>query len=100
MSSFIKWVGLTIVVMSLLAYAGLLLLNRELPTLIERELNAKVMGYQFTVGHATLSPALSLEVQRLTMIQTEHPVPPVAEIPQWRLSIQWRPLLSGTLVSD
>lgn len=100
MSSFIKWVGLTIVVISVLAFTGLLLLNRELPKLIERELNAKVMGYQFTVGHATLSPALSLEVHQLTMIQTEHPVPSVAEIPQWRLSIQWRPLLSGALVSD
>jgi hypothetical protein len=83
-----------------LASTGLLLLNRELPRLIERELNAKVMGYQFTMGQASLSPALSLEVQQLTMSQTEHPFPPVAEIPRWRLSIQWRPLLSGALVGD
>ena len=45
-------------------------------------------------------PSLSLEIQRLTMIQTDHPDPPVAEIPRWVLSIQWSQIFSGVLVSD
>jgi len=100
MTRFFKSVALTVVVLILLAFAGLLLLNRELPSLIERELNTHVKGYQFRVGRAVLSPTLILEIQQLTMMQTEHPDPPVAEISLWRLSIQWRQLFSGVLVSD
>ena len=57
-------------------------------------------GYRFTVGQATLSPSLSLDIQQLTMIQADHPDPPVAEIPRWVLSIQWSHIFSGVLVSD
>ena len=95
-----KWLGLTAAVLILVVVAGLLTVNRVLPSFIERQLNAHVTGYQFTVRQASLSPTLSLEVRGMTMIQTEHPDPPVAEIPQWRLSVQWRHLLSGVLVSD
>lgn len=100
MTRFITSVALTAVVLILLAFAGLLLLNQKLPAFIEGELNAHVRGYQFRVGQASLSPTLALAIQQLTMIQTEHPDPPVAEIPLWRLSIQWRQLFSGVLVSD
>jgi hypothetical protein len=89
-----------VVVLILLAAAGLLIINRELSALIERELNAHVKGYRFTVRQAGLSPMLSREIRRLTMTQAEHSDPPVAEIPQWRLSIQWRQIFSGVLVSD
>jgi hypothetical protein len=74
--------------------------NRQLPALIERELNAHVEEYRFTVVQVTHSSLLSLEIRRLTMIQTEHPDPPVVEIPRWRLSIQWRHISAGVLVSD
>ena len=100
MIRFLKWIALTVGVLLLLGFAGLLLLNRTLPALIEHELNTHVEGYQFRVDQATLFPTLALEIQQLTMIQTEHPDPPVAEIPRWRLSIQWRQLFSGILVSD
>ena len=95
-----KWVALTALVLFLLAVVGLIVVNRQLPALIERQLNAHVEGYRFTVGEATLSPSLSLAIQQLTMIQTDHPDPPVAEIPRWVLSIQWSQIFSGVLVSD
>ena len=100
MTRFFKWLALTALVLLLLAVAGLIVVNRQLPTLIERQLNAQVEGYRFKVGEATLSPSLSLEIQRLTMIQADHPDPPVAEIPRWVLSIQWSQIFSGVLVSD
>jgi hypothetical protein len=92
--------ALAALVIVLLAMAGLIVVNRQLPALIERQLNAHVEGYRFTVGEATLSPSLSLEIQQLTMIQADHPDPPVAVIPRWVLSIQWSQIFSGVLVSD
>ena len=100
MTRFFKWVALTALVLLLLAVIGLIVVNRQLPAFIERQLNAQVEGYRFTVGQATLSPFLSLDIQQLTMIQTDHPDPPVAVIPRWVLSIQWSQIFSGVLVSD
>lgn len=100
MTPFLKGSVVTVAVLSLLAVAGLFYVNRQLPTLIEGSLNAHVEGYRFTVGQATISPALSIEIRELTMIQTDYPDPPVAEIPSLHLSIQWRHIFSGVLVSD
>jgi hypothetical protein len=99
-SMLLKWLPLTAGILILAAIAGLWFVNRELPSFIERKLNANVEGYHFSVGQATFSPILSLEIRQLTMIQVDHPDPPVAEIPLWRLSIQWSKIFSGVLVSD
>lgn len=96
----LKWLPLTVGILILAAIAGLWLVNRELPAFIERKLNANVEGYHFSVGQATLSPILSLEIRQLTMTQIDHPEPPVAQVPRWRLSIQWSQIFSGVLVSD
>lgn len=96
----LKWLPLTVGVLLLLAIAGLVVVNRALPGLIERELNAHMKGYRVTVGQATLSPSLSLDIRQLAMIQIDHPTPPIAEIPQWSLSIQWSQIFSGVLVID
>ncbi|HXC68114.1 MAG TPA: DUF748 domain-containing protein [Nitrospiraceae bacterium] len=98
--AFLKWSVLACGVLFAVVLSSLFVVNRELPGFIERQLNTHVSGYRFTVGQASLSPSLSLEVRELTMMQTEHPDPPVAEIPRWVFSIQWRHLLSGVLVSD
>ena len=100
MTPFFKWLVFTVVGLILTASTGLWVLNRELPAFIERQLNEQVKGYRFTVAKAALSPTLALEIRQMTMVQTEHPDPPVAEIPRWRLSIQWDQIFSGVLVSD
>ncbi|MEP6933095.1 MAG: DUF748 domain-containing protein [Nitrospirota bacterium] len=97
---FLTWSVVIFGVLLLFIGACLVVVNRALSGLIERQLNAKVEGYRFTVGQATLYPSLSLVIQRLTMIQVDHPDPPVAEIPRWVLSIQWSQIFSGVLVSD
>jgi hypothetical protein len=98
--TFLKWAVLTVVVLILLVFSVLWIVNRELPAFIERQLNAHVEGYRFTVGQATLTPHLSLEIRQLTMVQIDHPDPPIAELPRWSLSIQWQHIFSGVLVSD
>ena len=100
MKLLLKWLPLTVGILILAAIAGLWFVNRELPSFIERKLNENVEGYHFSIGQATLSPIMSLEIRQLTMIQIDHPDPPVAEIPLWRLSIQWSQIFSGVLVSD
>jgi membrane protein len=60
----LKWLPLTVGVLLLLAIAGLVVVNRALPGLIERELNAHMKGYRVTVGQATLSPSLSLDLRQ------------------------------------
>ena len=100
LAALVKWLALTLGVFILLVVAGLEFVNRELPAYIERALNVHVEGYRFTVGQATLSPKLSLEIRQLTMMQIDHPNPQVAEIPRWVLSIQWSQILSGVLVSN
>ena len=97
---FLRWFVVAIFTLIVLIVAGLFIVNRQLPRVIERALNAQVEGYRFTVGQATLAPSLSLEIRQLTMVQIDHPDPPVAEIPRWSLSIQWSQILSGVLVSD
>lgn len=96
----IKWSAISFAVLLLLVVIGLFFFNRNLPAFIERQLNTQVAGYQFTVGEAHFFPNLTLEIRRLTMIQTEHPNPPVAEIPRWHFSIQWWTIFSGAIVSD
>lgn len=100
MKLLLRWLPLTLGILILTAIAGLWFVNRELPAFIERKLNANVEGYHFRVGQATVSPILSLEIRQLTMTQIDHPDPPVAEIPLWRLNIEWSQIFSGVLVSD
>ena len=42
MTRFFKWLALTALVILLLAMAGLIVVNRQLPPLIERQLNTHV----------------------------------------------------------
>jgi hypothetical protein len=68
---------------------------------MEARVNAQLKGYTVTIGELDLQPlGLALELERVTMVQNEHPKPPVAYLPRWRTSVQWRALLSGALVAD
>ena len=100
MRKFLLWFGGTIVVLLLVATLAFWFAQDHLRAFIERQLNTHVQGYHFTLGKAHLYPNLSLDLENLLMIQTEHPDPPVADIPKWHFSIQWRHIFSGVVVSD
>jgi uncharacterized protein DUF748 len=100
MSRILKWVGLGFLVLLLIALIGLFFIDEPFRAFAERQLNANVQGYSFRIAKAHLYPNLSLDIENLVMTQTEHPDPPVAQIPKWHFSVQWRHLFSGVLVSD
>ncbi len=76
-------------------------IDEPLRAYIERQLNSRVVGYSFRIGSLDFHPiGFSVDLEHVTMFQSEHPDPPVAEIPKWHASIHWRELLTGHLVSD
>jgi Domain of Unknown Function (DUF748) len=100
MRKFFIWLAVSFAVLLLIVWGALLYFEEPLRAFIERQLNTHVQGYHFVIGKAHLYPNLSLELENAVMIQTDHPEPPVANIPKWHFSIQWRHILSGVLVSD
>jgi hypothetical protein len=97
---FLAWFAISLLVLLLVAGVALFFIDEPLRAFIERQLNTHVEAYAFTVGKAHLYPNLSLLVEDLVMTQRKHPNPPVASIPKWHFSIQWRHIFSGVLVSD
>jgi hypothetical protein len=95
------WVlGVPVVFLVILGLA-LAFIDEPLRTYAERELNRHVEGYTFHIGALDLHPiGLSLDLENVTIVQTDHPDPPVAQLSKWHASIHWRELLSGHLVSD
>jgi hypothetical protein len=100
MRKFFTWLAVCVAVLLLIAWAVLFYFEEPIRAFVEKQLNAGVQGYHFVIGKAHLYPNLSLDLKEVVMIQTDHPEPPVANIPRWHFSIQWRHLLSGVLVSD
>ncbi len=99
-AKFFSWLAGGLIVLLLIAWASLLVFQEPIRAYIERQLNAGVEGYSFTIGKARVYPNLSLDIERMIMIQKEHPDPPVADIPKWHFSIQWRHIVRGLFVSD
>jgi hypothetical protein len=68
---------------------------------VQARVNAELAGYTVTIGELDLQPfGFALVLQEVTIVQDAHPDPPVAFLPRWRTSVQWRALLSGRLVAD
>jgi hypothetical protein len=68
---------------------------------MERRINAALTGYHVQVGAVDLHLfELSIDLKKITVLQNEHPDPPVAWIPSLHASVQWKALLSTHLVGD
>lgn len=96
----LRWFAVSIALLVAIAFTALFFIDEPLRAFIEGQLNAYVKGYSFRIGKAHLYPNLSLEILDATMYQTAHPDPPVAHLPRWHFSVQWRHLLTGHIVSD
>jgi hypothetical protein len=96
-----RWaVGIPLALLLIIGLA-LAFIDDPLRAYAERQLNSRVAGYTFRIGKLDFHPiGLSLDLEDVTMIQTDHPDPPVAHLTKWHASVHWRELLSGHLVSD
>ncbi|HET7059286.1 MAG TPA: DUF748 domain-containing protein [Nitrospiraceae bacterium] len=98
---FWRWIiGIPLVMLMIIGLA-VAFIDEPLRAYAERQLNRRVDGYTFRIGKLDFHPlGLSLDLEDVTMIQTDHPDPPVAHLTKWHASVHWRELLSGHLVSD
>src|SRR5207253_4237264 len=90
--------------LALLALALLFAVSRfdgYLRRTLEAKINQHLQGYTVSLGHAHLSPfGLSLTLRDAVIRQQANPEPPVAGIPRLKISVEWRQILTGHLVSD
>ena len=96
-----RWViGIPIVLLLIIGLA-VAFIDEPLRAYAERELNRRVEGYTFHIGKLDFHPiGLSIDLEDVTVVQTDHPDPPIAQLTKWHASVHWRELLSGHLVSD
>jgi hypothetical protein len=88
-------------VLFVVAALALKFIDEPLRAYAERELNRRVQGYTFHIGKLDFHPiGLSLDLEQVSVVQTEHPDPPLAQVTKWHASVHWGALLSGRLVSD
>lgn len=96
----IRTIGL-LLLLCLLVGIVLFFIDEPLRIYAERQFNRHVDGYTLTIGRLRFHPiGLSVDFDNATLVQNEHPDPPVAKIPNWHASIHWRAILHGRLVSD
>jgi hypothetical protein len=98
---------LVVAAVALLGFAGiaaaaaLFFIDEPLRRYTEAKMNARLQGYTVTIRALHLSPInFSLELRDLTIVQNEHPDPPVASIGRLHASVHWRAVLSGRVVGD
>lgn len=93
----------------MLAFAGCLaiilavsyLLDPTIRSWAERNMNARLKGYETRVGGAHLNLIdFTLTLRDVKLIQKAHPRTPVAQVPLFSLEIQWRNLFTGHVVAD
>ncbi|BCA54023.1 hypothetical protein W02_11630 [Nitrospira sp. KM1] len=84
-----------------IATIALFYIDEPLRVYAERQFNQNVDGYTLSIGRLRFHPiGLSVDFEESTLIQNDHPEPPVATIPRWHASIHWQAILNGRLVSD
>ena len=92
---------LAVVVIFAVLWLVSLAAERPLRRELERRINASLTDYTATIGRVDLRAlGVGLDLYDVTVVQNSLPNPPVIYIPQWTTSVQWRALLSGSVVAD
>jgi hypothetical protein len=95
------WLAAAFTALLVILFVASFFLDPIIRARVERGMNAKLKGYQTTVGRAHLrlfDGALTL--RDITLIQNAHPQPPVGNIPILTIEIQWHELLTWHVVAD
>ena len=95
---------LALMVLGALIVLGIYLdhwIDRPLRGVVERNLNAHLVGYTAKVGRLDFHLLdMSMDLERVLVTQDAHPDPPVIRLPRLRMSVHWRDLLILRLVAD
>jgi hypothetical protein len=88
-------------VLAALAYTAAFLLDEPMRRSMEQRLNARLKGYEVTLGRLDFHPfGFSLDLEDLVVRQKSHPDPPVASIPRLSASVEWRQLIRARVVGE
>jgi Domain of Unknown Function (DUF748) len=95
------WALGAVAVVVALAYTAAFLLDEPMRRSMESELNARLKGYEVTVGRLDFHPfGFALDLENIVVRQTSNPEPPVASIPRLSASVEWRQLIRARLVGE
>ena len=98
-----KWkrFAIGIIALILLIAIASVFIDEPLRGYLERKLNHSLKGYAVRIEQVHLHPiGFALELENLRLVRNDSPDTPVATIPRWRASLQWKALLFGRLVND
>jgi hypothetical protein len=95
------WIIAIILLLVIVAFIAAFFIDEPLRRRMEARLNTTLQGYTVNIGRLDFHPiGLSLELEDVTVAQTDNPEPPVAHIPNLSASVDWRAILSGRVVAD
>jgi hypothetical protein len=95
------WVAVAFVGCLAILFAASFLLDPTIRTWAERNLNARLKGYETRVAGAHLNILDgALTLRDVTLIQKAHPRSPVGHFPIFTIDIRWSDLLTGHVVAD
>jgi hypothetical protein len=99
----LRWLSASVpilLVVTLLARLGVdEPLNERLRRSLEQRVNAALQGYTVSIGKVSLI-GFALDLKEITVVQNARPQPPVAYVPRWTTSVDWRALWSLAVVAD
>jgi hypothetical protein len=97
-------VRIALIVLGCLVVLALILdkaLDRPIRGLVERRLNATLVGYTAKVPDANFHlNGLALVLKNAVITQDAHPDPPVLEVPRLRMSVHWKDIIFFRVVAD
>ena len=96
-----RWIVGGVVVAVLLLFVAPPLIGRQLRGTVEGRMNAALTGYHVRLGAVDVHPiGFGVDLRDMVVVQDAHPDPPVADIPKFALSVNWKALVFGGVVAD
>lgn len=100
-SRFLRYVVGIPVALVLFLFITSYIIDEPLRRITEEKINRNLKGYSVRLPKLHLQLLnLSVVVEGLTVLQDAHPDPPIITIPMVKTTIQWRSILSGSLVAE
>lgn len=92
---------LSVVVIFVLFTGVLAFIDEPLRRTMESRVNGALSGYTVRIGALDFHPlGLSLDLENVTLVQTDRPNEPIVSFPRWNANLHWAKLLKGRLVSE